>query len=40
MSEVEAKVKAIIVDKLGVEEADVVATEVLQTILVLIHWIQ
>ena len=26
MSEVEAKVKAIIVDKLGVEEADVVAT--------------
>ena len=26
MSEVEAKVKAIIVDKLGVEEADVVST--------------
>ena len=26
MSEVEAKVKAIIVDKLGVEESDVVAT--------------
>ena len=32
MSEIESKVKAIIVDKLGVDEAEVVATASSQTI--------
>ena len=40
MSEIEAKVKAIIVDKLGVDEAKLSQRQVSQTISVLIHLIQ
>ena len=39
MSEIESKVKAIIVDKLGVDEAEVKQKQVSQTTLVPIHWI-
>ena len=40
MSEIESKVKAIIVDKLGVDEAELSQRQASQTISVQIHWIQ
>ena len=39
MSEIESKVKAIIVDKLGVDEAEVKPEQVSQMIWAQIHWI-
>ena len=39
-AEIEAKVKAIIVDKLGVEESEVTPEAASLTIWVQIHWIQ
>lgn len=40
MSEIESKVKAIIVDKLGVDEAEVKPKQASQTTLALTLWIQ